>query len=74
MKFTSSKADFEILCDRALRGSLREHREAGALRHRRLVRGWSWLNPFAAEFGSNYDVIENSGKSSMAFATQRYLS
>ncbi len=24
---------------------------------RRLVRGWFPLNPFAAEFGSNYDVI-----------------
>jgi hypothetical protein len=24
---------------------------------RRLVRGWSPINPFAAEFGSNYDVV-----------------
>ncbi|WP_180277662.1 hypothetical protein [Nostoc sp. 'Peltigera malacea cyanobiont' DB3992] len=23
---------------------------------RRLVRRWLWFNPFAAEFGSNYDV------------------
>ena len=28
---------------------------------RRLVRGWFPLNPFAAEFGSNYDVVVTIG-------------
>jgi hypothetical protein len=28
---------------------------------RRLVRGWFPLNPFAAEFGSNYDVVVTVG-------------
>jgi hypothetical protein len=31
---------------------------------RRLVRGWFPFNPFAAEFGSNYDVIVTIGGSS----------
>jgi hypothetical protein len=41
---------------------------------RRLVRGWFPLNPFAAEFGSNYDIILSAdGDSRFVFDLLRLL-
>jgi hypothetical protein len=42
---------------------------------RRLVRGWFPLNPFAAEFGSNYDVVVtvNSASDEIQSKVVRFL-